>query len=434
MAISASIFSKVSVLSKIPLPRVNPHVLGAGVLAGVLVIGAIRVLVFGDPTAGQIEQVLAIPPAQGPSPLTSHLRVDNGHGKSTELTVQTGHAEPRLNGVADPGMIQTASHRQPASHGAPAATRGPSPDHALVENGPGGLLPIIAADGRRPAEVYARPFAHPAKSPAIALIVGGLGLKKSTTMAAIHDLPPEVTLSFVPYTRDLQNWVNQARAAGHEVMLELPMEPFDYPQNDPGPQTLLASASSAENTRRLEWLLSRAWGYFAVTNYMGSKFTASESAMAPVFRQLRQRGVDFVYDGEARRSSLSNVANAEHLRWTTADRIVDAEPSASAIEEQLLHLEAFAIQNGTALGAGFSWPITIERFAKWTKTLSTKGYVLVPASEVLRSRNGNVIFEAPTAQAPQMVAQAAHSEKSSRKSKKSSHGSKPARKSKKSSH
>ena len=33
--------------------------------------------------------------------------------------------------------------------------------------------------------------------------------------------------------------VARAREAGHEVLLEVPMEPFDYPDNDPGPQTLL---------------------------------------------------------------------------------------------------------------------------------------------------------------------------------------------------
>jgi len=406
MAIGMSLLNKFSMPS---LPRVNPHVLGAGVLGGVLLLGALKALVFGDASAGQVNYVLAIPPLGHSASLAENLRADNGHGDTPAPIVKIANHEPRLPGVDDPGTDHDAhGAKKHAAIALVSSSHGPAPEAALVEPGPGGVLPIISADGRRPADVYARPSKPLGGSPAIALVVGGLGLKKSTTLAAINDLPPQVTLSFVPYTRDLQDWINQARAAGHEVMLELPMEPFDYAQNDPGPQTLLATVSAAENTRRLEWLLSRAWGYFAVTNYMGSKFTASESALGPVLRQLRQRGVDFIYDGEARRSSLSNVANAEHLRWTIADRIIDSEPSSSAIDEQLLHLEAIAIQKGTALGAGFSWPITVERLKAWAETVNMKGYELVPASAVLRARNGNIQVEPPAEETTKIVASAGH--------------------------
>ena len=78
----------------------------------------------------------------------------------------------------------------------------------------------------------------------------------SSGEAGIDSLPPEVTLSFVPYSEDLQGWIDDARAAGHEVILEIPMEPYDYPANDPGPHTLLARADAMENQRRLEWLMS----------------------------------------------------------------------------------------------------------------------------------------------------------------------------------
>ncbi|MDP1340887.1 divergent polysaccharide deacetylase family protein, partial [Klebsiella variicola] len=77
------------------------------------------------------------------------------------------------------------------------------------------------------------------------------------TAHAIETLPPEVTLSFAPYGPRLQEWIDKAREAGHEVLLELPMEPFGYPQNDPGPHTLLTGGNTAENISRLEWLMSR---------------------------------------------------------------------------------------------------------------------------------------------------------------------------------
>src|SRR5690606_14076316 len=124
----------------------------------------------------------------------------------------------------------------------------PAPDQALVEETADGPLPKIAADGRKPSEVYARPVPPDARiDRRIALVVSGMGISESATAHAIEVLPPEVTLSFAPYGSGLQDWIAKARAAGHEVLLELPMEPFGYPQNDPGPHTLLTGGDKGEN-------------------------------------------------------------------------------------------------------------------------------------------------------------------------------------------
>ena len=66
---------------------------------------------------------------------------------------------------------------------------------------------------------------------------------------------------------------------GHEVMLEMPMEPSGYPDNDPGPYTLLASGGPEDVQSRMAWLLSRATGYFGVTNYLGDRFAGSDTGM-----------------------------------------------------------------------------------------------------------------------------------------------------------
>ena len=64
------------------------------------------------------------------------------------------------------------------------------------------------------------------------------------------------------------------------------MEPFDYPDNDPGPQTLLTSLTPEQNIDRLHWLMSRFQGYVGIVSYMGARFTASEPSLAPVLREL----------------------------------------------------------------------------------------------------------------------------------------------------
>src|ERR1700744_1434056 len=102
-------------------------------------------------------------------------------------------------------------------------------DPALIENSPSGPLPRIADDGRKPMVVYAAPAA--AGKFRIAIVVSGLGISAKATTAALASLPPGVTPGFAPYANDVQHWVNEARQFGHEVVLEVPMEPFDFPDS-----------------------------------------------------------------------------------------------------------------------------------------------------------------------------------------------------------
>ncbi len=289
--------------------------------------------------------------------------------------------EKKTDDHGDDDAGDTASHKTVDSKHALLK----APIDGVWEWGSNGRMPKIADDGRTPLNVYKRPFSNPAGRPTISVVMGGLGLNRRVTQSAIDELPPEVTLSFVPYSRGLQEWVDKARAAGHEVMIELPMEPYDYPNNDTGPYTLLTSANAAENRRRTEWLLSQATGYFGVTNYQGAKYATDTRAISPVFDLLKARGLSFVHDGSAPRSMFETVATKSEIPFADAARVIDSEPTASAIDEQLLHLEAIALQTGRALGTGFAFPITVDQLRDWTQTLSSKGYVLAPASSILRA-------------------------------------------------
>jgi polysaccharide deacetylase 2 family uncharacterized protein YibQ len=284
-----------------------------------------------------------------------------------------------LDGVSDTEAALSAPPVPPARR-APTA-----PLPGLSEEGPGGPLPVISADGRRPDEAYARPHER-RTGPVVALIVGGLGMSERLTLEAIDTLPPEVTLSFAPYARDLQGWVDRARAAGHEVLIELPMEPFDYPNNDPGPHTLLADASDAENNRRLAWLLSRSAGYAGVINYQGARLGAAPAPLSRILARLEARGLTVFHDGAGRRPVLEAAGREANARLVLADRVIDGDPSPDAVQARLLELEALALQNGSALGSGFAYPVTVEAAAAWAEGLSRRGYVLAPASHVARLR------------------------------------------------
>jgi polysaccharide deacetylase 2 family uncharacterized protein YibQ len=257
---------------------------------------------------------------------------------------------------------------KPAAGALPTA-----PLAGLYAPGPGGPLPIVAADGRTPFDAYKRPFVGNGR-PKVALIVGGLGLNARATRQAIESLPPEITLSFAPYAEGLQGWIDEARAHGHEVLLEAPMEPLDYPDNDPGPYTLMADGSPPEIVKKLEWVLSRATGYYGLTNYLGSRFLGSPAAYQAFSGAAAGRGLGFIDDGSGARLTAGGLPRA------SAERVIDDQLSKAAIDQQLAALESGAMQRGQALGAGFAYPVTLDKVARWAGSLSDRGFQLAPAS------------------------------------------------------
>jgi len=254
----------------------------------------------------------------------------------------------------------------------------PAPISGFYAPGPSGPLPIIAQDGRTPGEVYARPFTSNGR-PKVAMVIGGLGLNARATRQAIETLRPEITLSFVVYSEGLQGWIDMARARGHEVLLETPMEPVDFPENDPGPYTLMADGQPPETAKRLEWILSRATGYFGLTNYLGSKFLATDAAYNAFANSVKGRGLAFIDDGSAARRG-GGMARA------TAERVIDDKLSGPAIDQQLMALEGGALQRGQALGSGFAYPVTLEKVASWANEVEQRGYQLAPASALTRKK------------------------------------------------
>src|SRR5262245_37050023 len=184
-------------------------------------------------------------------------------------------------------------------------------DPALVEMAIEGPLPKIADDGRKAMDGYARAFDKSDPRPKIAVVIGGLGLGEAATEAALNRLPAGVTFAVTPYGASLQGLVSTARAKGHEVLLEVPLEPYDYPDNDPGQDTLLTGATAEENPGRLRRVLGKVSGYAGLINSQGAKFLASQGDLQTLMKTATGRGLYFIDNGEAEQSIAREVAAEE---------------------------------------------------------------------------------------------------------------------------
>jgi len=263
-------------------------------------------------------------------------------------------------------------------------------DPRLLEKSRYGMIPVVA-DGLKPFTVYAAEAdrAKAAKMPVVAIVVGGLGVGAAKTTDAIMKLPPAVTLAFTPYGSDPGKLAERARAQRHEILLQIPMEPFDYPDNDPGPQTLLTTLNPEQNLDRMYWHLSRFQGYAGIANFMGGRFVVADSVMQPIVREAAKRGLGYFDDGLAPRSVAPSLAAAQAMPFAKADLSIDAVPTAVEIDRALAKLEGLARERGVAVGMASALPISIERISVWIKTLESHGIMLVPlTTAMLKSKSG----------------------------------------------
>ena len=259
----------------------------------------------------------------------------------------------------------------------------PAPASDLIERGTYGFLPIVGHDGRNPWQVYARPFDLTAASPRVAILITGLAIASKSTKDAIDKTPAAVSLAFAPFGHHVGDWLNLARATGHEVLLELPMEPIDYPRQDPGYNALLTAYDSPQNLDRLGWVMGQGAGYVGLIGRMGGKFQAARSAMTPILDEIARRGLLFVDNREAPQSVAGDVAAVDKLPLIAADRVIDSDPSRLAIDQALIDLVNTAKRNGRALGLASATPVTLQEISAWVATLADQGVDLAPVSAVV---------------------------------------------------
>ena len=245
---------------------------GALMTASVLLLaafggGAAWLVRQDHPFAGEPVVVAAIPAVQELTTATATPlpAADDADDASPEdvMDANAGLAD------SEPALPKRAYQQEASIVVARHRAMKPAPIDAVTETTPQGPLPRVSGRGKKPFDVYSQvtPLAVTTSArPKIAILLGGMGLNAKLTAKAIKDLPGDVSFGFAPYGENLQDQVNRARAKGHEVMLQVPMEPVGYPAVNPGPKTLLADATSKDNIDSLQWHMSRFSGYAGVMN------------------------------------------------------------------------------------------------------------------------------------------------------------------------
>ena len=372
-----------------------------------LVTGVTGAYLAIDETGAPIETASAaldLRPAQGPAVAPAqepagHEHVDQDRVGQERLVARIpiephrhGDGQVRRGTNADPSTERLLRDRASALatlHDEPLMT-----DPAPRADAPAVLRRVAATqiamlrqpplpDPKPPAwRRNAVPVSVPAGQPMIAIVLDDLGLDRAASRRAI-DLPGPLTLAFLTYANGLERFAARARAAGHELLLHVPMEPIGH--DDPGPQVLETGLDRQELRRRIDWGLGRFSGFVGINNHMGSKFTASAEDMAMVMRELRDRGLLFLDSLTTSKSVGVTLAQRAGVPYARRDVFIDNDwNDRESIRRQLDRLEATARRWGHAVGIGHPHRATLDVLAEWIPLARERGIALVPISAVVR--------------------------------------------------
>ncbi len=368
-------------MGKRRLDRLPFGLIGAGLLSVVITTTLVWIAVVDDPLGGEPVAVLPLDAvvegvtSQDIEVVEIRPGMEDNLGPNLRPNSEKDLLGPRYEMVMRPDGLAATE---------PVLSLAVNPDSRVIERSDYGFLPKISEAGVRPLDAYSRPIVREFTSiPKIAVIIGGLGLSETGTQNAIDSLPPDVTFALAPYGKDLDIWMQQIRLKGHELLLQLPLEPFDFPDNDPGPHTLLVSLRPAEMMDRLAYLMTRVTNYVGVIAEMGARFTSTKPSTEYLLEKLKARGLMFVDNGLSSRSITREIANDLRMPFSGVDVVLDEVPREDNIDAKLLQLEGFARARGVAVAAGSALPVTVRQLERWVADLEERGLQLVPVSATI---------------------------------------------------
>ena len=351
--------------------RLSAATIGFACAATTIIAGSTAIALFGQPQPRMVDR-FAVAASSEPAPTVVAASPAPVVREPLPVVISGSDTAPPPHGgvgfrVEDP---QSLRQNPSTAH---------MPDDALIEDSAYGPLPARAPDGRRPYDVYAGAWSGKPGT-RIAIVVGGLGISQTGTMNAIGSLPPGVTFGFSPSGNSLDRWMQEARRSGHELVLQVPLEPVGYPQVDPGEDTLTVDDAAAGDLSALHASLATITNYVGIMNYMGGRFVAEPAAMEPLIAELGRRGLMFFDDASSLRSVAADTAQLQSVPAAVSDLSIDRSQDPADIRSQLDTLERIARAEGTAIGVASAFDVSVATIAKWIGEARGRGIEIVPLS------------------------------------------------------
>ncbi|MGE5528456.1 MAG: divergent polysaccharide deacetylase family protein [Patescibacteria group bacterium] len=237
---------------------------------------------------------------------------------------------------------------------------------------PKAVLPALKPPRPQPARRRAKP--GPSR-PRVAIVLDDVGTLPGTEEFFALDIP--LTVAILPFTRYAHAYTGRARAAGHDVILHLPLEARGG--DDPGPGVLRGDWPDERIVAQFEADLAAVPGAVGVNNHMGSLGTADEDLMRLILAVLKQRGLFFLDSRTWPGSQAGRLARQAGLDCAERDVFLDPEGATVAeIHGLLRQLIRMAHARGRAVGiCHANRPNTLKALRTFLPEFAAAGVELV---------------------------------------------------------
>lgn len=354
--------------------------IGLAVLAFVLVAGALTALLGG-------ERYNPVP--AGP-PLTPVEEAADASGQDEPGEAEDEDAAERDDLPTRPGPAPAVPETPPPVPAVPPPAEPAPPQEQMPPQAattpparPRPLPPLVEPPAGTPAwQHYALPAPAPDGRPRIVVVIDDMGIDRPRT-ARVVALPGPLTLAWLPYARDLPSQTAKARAAGHELIVHMPMEPTG--KEDPGPGALLTRLDEPALRQRLDSGLSAFQGFVGINNHMGSRFTADQQGMAVVMAELAARGLMFLDSRTTADSKAAPLSAHYQVPMVARDVFLDHVMTPQGVAASLARVEEIARRRGLAIAIGHPHDVTTQALSQWLPTLAGRGFQLVPLTAVVKA-------------------------------------------------
>jgi polysaccharide deacetylase 2 family uncharacterized protein YibQ len=300
------------------------------------------------------------------------------------LGIQVGNwtapkkAQPHTKAIAfkTPAAAQKKAVSTKSTSTKPAATAIKKPSAAQI------VREKAAERYDAPANIPALPArARASSAPKVAIVLDdwGYNLKALNAVLQVREPLTLAVLPNLPYSAEV---ARKAHAAGHEIILHMPMEPLNDVPLEEG--TILTSMTPAEIRSLLSDALAAVPHARGVNNHMGSKVTQDRGTLDVVMRELAARKLFFLNSMTSGSAAGRETAGDVGIAYAERDIFIDNERTEEAVIAKLQELKAAAVRQGSAIGIGHDEPVTLRAIQKVLPSWKAEGIEVIRLSDLIR--------------------------------------------------
>lgn len=203
----------------------------------------------------------------------------------------------------------------------------------------------------------------------------------------LQEIKAPIAVAILPNLKHTNDVVACAGAANKNIMLHLPLEPYQNKDKYPDNYLITTTMKPSLVVQILEDSLNKMPSVEGVNNHMGSKATEDAPLMKLIFKRLKKRNLFFVDSMTSPHHSVcGELASQAKLPFAARDVFLDNINTRPEIEKQIASLAQKARKKGYAIAIGHDRTLTLQVIQEQIPVLEAQGFTIVSIKDLLKNQ------------------------------------------------